>query len=90
MRAGVNVYHVECFRCEGCDRLLVPGDEFTMQDGFLLCTDHEDANVDLITLTQETAHVTHLGKCDEGAGKHGALKNNTETKSYVYNFILTL
>uniref|UniRef100_W5LHV2 Insulin gene enhancer protein ISL-1 n=1 Tax=Astyanax mexicanus TaxID=7994 RepID=W5LHV2_ASTMX len=36
MRAGVGaVYHVQCFRCAGCDRQLVPGDRFTLRDGNL-------------------------------------------------------
>lgn len=70
MRAGVNVYHVQCFRCQGCDRQLLRGDEFTIRDGFLHCTDHEYSNHELITLTHESAHLTDLDRCDEGAGKH--------------------
>ncbi|XP_053502060.1 insulin gene enhancer protein ISL-1-like [Ictalurus furcatus] len=67
MRAGVNVYHVQCFRCKCCDRQLLPGDEFTIRDGFLHCTGHENSNHGLITLTHDSAHVTDLDRCDEGA-----------------------
>ncbi|XP_016339008.1 insulin gene enhancer protein ISL-2A-like, partial [Sinocyclocheilus anshuiensis] len=42
MRTRVNIYHVQCFRCEGCNRPLVPGDEYVLQDGQLLCTDHHE------------------------------------------------
>ncbi|XP_058267112.1 insulin gene enhancer protein isl-2b-like isoform X2 [Hemibagrus wyckioides] len=67
MRAGVNVYHVQCFRCERCDRQLQPGDEFTIRDGFLYCTGHENSSHGLITLTRNSVHVTELDRCDEGA-----------------------
>uniref|UniRef100_A0A8C1WE79 Insulin gene enhancer protein ISL-1 n=1 Tax=Cyprinus carpio TaxID=7962 RepID=A0A8C1WE79_CYPCA len=42
MRTRANIYHVQCFRCEGCNRPLVPGDEYVLQDGQLLCTDHHE------------------------------------------------
>lgn len=42
MRSQVNIYHVQCFRCEGCNRPLLPGDEYVLQDGQLLCTDHHN------------------------------------------------
>ncbi|XP_024150642.1 insulin gene enhancer protein isl-2b isoform X5 [Oryzias melastigma] len=41
MRARDNVYHIECFRCSMCSRQLLPGDEFSLQEGDLLCrADH--------------------------------------------------
>ncbi|KAK2823691.1 hypothetical protein Q7C36_020291 [Tachysurus vachellii] len=64
MRAGVNVYHVQCFLCEHCDRLLQPGDEFTIRDGFLHCTAHENSSHGLMTLTRDTVHVTDPNTCD--------------------------
>ncbi|KAF4108007.1 ISL LIM homeobox 1b isoform X2 [Onychostoma macrolepis] len=42
MRTRVNIYHVQCFRCEGCNRPLLPGDEYVLQEGHLLCTDHHE------------------------------------------------
>uniref|UniRef100_A0A672NVR9 Islet1, like n=1 Tax=Sinocyclocheilus grahami TaxID=75366 RepID=A0A672NVR9_SINGR len=42
MQTRVNIYHVQCFRCEGCNRPLVPGDEYVLQDDQLLCTDHHE------------------------------------------------
>ncbi|KAL1266889.1 hypothetical protein QQF64_002564 [Cirrhinus molitorella] len=42
MRTRVNIYHIQCFRCEGCNRPLLPGDEYILQDGQLLCTDHNE------------------------------------------------
>ncbi|KAM9456171.1 insulin gene enhancer protein ISL-1-like [Clarias gariepinus] len=67
MRAGVNIYHVQCFRCERCDRQLLPGDEFTIRDGYLHCTDHENFDHGFLTLTHDSTHVSELGRCDEGA-----------------------
>ncbi|XP_027031241.1 insulin gene enhancer protein ISL-1-like [Tachysurus fulvidraco] len=64
MRAGVNVYHVQCFRCEHCDRLLKPGDEFTIRDGFLHCTAHENSSHRLMTLSCDSVHVTNPNRCD--------------------------
>lgn len=41
MRARGDVYHMECFRCSVCSRHLLPGDEFSLRDGELLCrADH--------------------------------------------------
>uniref|UniRef100_A0A673N7R7 Insulin gene enhancer protein ISL-1 n=1 Tax=Sinocyclocheilus rhinocerous TaxID=307959 RepID=A0A673N7R7_9TELE len=42
MQTRVNIYHVQCFRCEGCNRQLLPGDEYVLRDGQLLCTDHHE------------------------------------------------
>ncbi|XP_026130391.1 ISL LIM homeobox 1b [Carassius auratus] len=42
MRTRANIYHVQCFRCEGCNRPLVPGDEYVLRDGQLLCTNHHE------------------------------------------------
>lgn len=44
MRTGVNIYHIQCFRCESCNRPLLPGDEYVLRDGQLLCTDHHEFN----------------------------------------------
>lgn len=41
MRARGDVYHMECFRCSVCSTHLLPGDEFSVRDGELLCrADH--------------------------------------------------
>ncbi|XDV53925.1 hypothetical protein PO909_022320 [Leuciscus waleckii] len=42
MRTRVNIYHIQCFRCESCSRPLLPGDEYVLRDGQLLCTDHHE------------------------------------------------
>ncbi|XP_016337168.1 insulin gene enhancer protein isl-1-like [Sinocyclocheilus anshuiensis] len=42
MQTRVNIYHVQCFHCEGCNRQLLPGDEYVLRDGQLLCTDHHE------------------------------------------------
>uniref|UniRef100_A0A4W4GTL8 Insulin gene enhancer protein ISL-1 n=1 Tax=Electrophorus electricus TaxID=8005 RepID=A0A4W4GTL8_ELEEL len=48
MRAQFHVYHAHCFRCEGCDRQLLTGDEFTFREGSLFCTaSHELSGLSL-------------------------------------------
>ncbi|XP_039531443.1 ISL LIM homeobox 1b isoform X2 [Pimephales promelas] len=42
MRTRVNIYHIQCFRCESCNRPLLPGDEYVLRDGQLLCIDHHE------------------------------------------------
>ncbi|KAK7120269.1 hypothetical protein R3I94_020312 [Phoxinus phoxinus] len=42
MRTRVNIYHIQCFRCESCNRPLLPGDEYVLRDGQLLCADHHE------------------------------------------------
>ncbi|KAH6938535.1 hypothetical protein HPB50_010281 [Hyalomma asiaticum] len=42
MRARQHVYHVDCFRCQACERQLMPGDEFALREDGLFCrADHE-------------------------------------------------
>ncbi|KAL6472651.1 hypothetical protein MHYP_G00188390 [Metynnis hypsauchen] len=40
IRTHGGIYHVQCFRCMGCDRQLVPGDRFTLRDGNPQCAAH--------------------------------------------------
>ncbi|XP_041915702.1 ISL LIM homeobox 1b [Alosa sapidissima] len=42
MRTCKKIYHFDCFRCESCNCHLLPGDEFHMRDGHLLCTAEHD------------------------------------------------
>lgn len=42
MRARSKIYHIDCFRCVGCSRQLIPGDEFALRDDGLFCkADHD-------------------------------------------------
>ncbi|XP_072517243.1 insulin gene enhancer protein isl-2b-like [Salminus brasiliensis] len=46
MRTGNNIYHIKCFRCSTCGRLLLPGEEFTVRKEALLCRgDHGPDNM---------------------------------------------
>ena len=42
MRARHRTYHVQCFRCSLCQRVLMPGDEFGMHHEGLYCRPHHD------------------------------------------------
>ena len=38
MRAKTKIFHLECFRCTACQKQLIPGEEFALQnDGTLFC-----------------------------------------------------
>ena len=37
MRANNRIYHIECFRCNMCNKQLTPGDEFALKEDGLLC-----------------------------------------------------
>jgi len=39
MRAKDYLFHPDCFSCVVCNRLLVPGDEFSIKRGQLYCKD---------------------------------------------------
>lgn len=42
MRARQHVYHLDCFRCQACERQLMPGDEFALREDGLFCrADHD-------------------------------------------------
>uniref|UniRef100_A0A3B1JEY4 Insulin gene enhancer protein ISL-1 n=1 Tax=Astyanax mexicanus TaxID=7994 RepID=A0A3B1JEY4_ASTMX len=57
MRAGVGaVYHVQCFRCAGCDRQLVPGDRFTLRDGNLHCVSRTQTCRERVTAMDTPGH----------------------------------
>nr|XP_055065012.1 ISL LIM homeobox 1b [Misgurnus anguillicaudatus] len=42
MQTRLDVYHVQCFRCESCDQQLLPGDEYVLREGQPLCMDHHE------------------------------------------------
>ncbi|KAK7595301.1 hypothetical protein V9T40_013126 [Parthenolecanium corni] len=43
MRAKTKIYHMECFKCDACQKNLRPGDEFALrQDGLFCKEDHEE------------------------------------------------
>lgn len=43
MRAKTKIYHVDCFKCDACQKNLRPGDEFALRHDGLFCKeDHEE------------------------------------------------
>lgn len=40
MRAKNKIFHTECFRCNACEKQLLPGEEFALKyDGSIFCKD---------------------------------------------------
>ncbi|XP_076875919.1 insulin gene enhancer protein isl-1-like [Brachyhypopomus gauderio] len=79
MRAHVNIYHVHCFRCEGCDRQLLPGDEFTFREGYLFCTsNHQLSNV----LMASSAHAPHRNHPERSAKEVDTSNPNRECEPW--------
>ncbi|XP_051973870.1 insulin gene enhancer protein isl-1-like [Xyrauchen texanus] len=56
MQTRMNVYHAQCFLCESCNRQLLPGDEYVLQDSQLFCTDHQKLSNKLMS----TSNNPHL------------------------------
>ncbi|CAL4066101.1 unnamed protein product, partial [Meganyctiphanes norvegica] len=42
MRARTKIYHLDCFRCTGCTKQLLPGEEFALREDGLYCRDDFD------------------------------------------------
>ncbi|XP_035391640.1 islet1, like [Electrophorus electricus] len=70
MRAQFHVYHAHCFRCEGCDRQLLTGDEFTFREGSLFCTASHELSGLLMASSGHALHRTPPEKSAKEAGKH--------------------
>ncbi|KAK1800696.1 hypothetical protein P4O66_005520, partial [Electrophorus voltai] len=70
MRAQFHVYHAHCFRCEGCDRQLLTGDEFTFREGSLFCTASHELSGLLMASSGHALHRTLPEKSAKEAGKH--------------------
>ena len=45
MRAKKKIFHTECFRCNACEKQLLPGEEFALKyDGSIFCRDDHKAS----------------------------------------------
>lgn len=65
MRTCSKIYHFDCFRCECCDRHLLPGDKFHLRDGHLLCiADHDVLET---PMTEERTRSKESHSDDEGS-----------------------
>jgi len=61
MRARHLIFHVDCFRCAVCERLLAAGDQFALTPGDRLCC---RADLDSDVTSAGNFDVTVAGKCD--------------------------
>ncbi|XP_010124709.1 PREDICTED: LIM/homeobox protein Lhx2-like, partial [Buceros rhinoceros silvestris] len=66
MRARDLVYHLNCFTCTTCNKMLTTGDHFGMKDNLVYCRLHFE------TLIQGEYQV-HFNHSDVAAGKGPAL-----------------
>ncbi|XP_051539173.1 insulin gene enhancer protein ISL-1-like [Myxocyprinus asiaticus] len=73
MRTRMNVYHSQCFRCESCSRQLLPGDEYVLRDGQLLCTDHHKHSNRLMGTSNNPHH-----KCQDTVGMSDDIKSASQ------------
>ena len=56
MRAKNKIFHLECFRCTACQKQLIPGEEFALNnDGTLFC--------------KEDTRLTSVGGCNQPSNK---------------------
>ncbi|KAL5482251.1 hypothetical protein EMCRGX_G022555 [Ephydatia muelleri] len=62
MRAKNQVFHMECFKCSSCDCKLLPGDQYGISNGRLLCRS------DLDVLCEGVQSPTDTGSGSEGSG----------------------
>uniref|UniRef100_A0A671PPF7 Insulin gene enhancer protein ISL-1 n=1 Tax=Sinocyclocheilus anshuiensis TaxID=1608454 RepID=A0A671PPF7_9TELE len=85
MQTRVNIYHVQCFHCEGCNRQLLPGDEYVLRDGQLLCTDHHE----LFNKFMGTSDNQQKETVDPSGKFMNKLPLNTNVESLL-NFVLIL
>ena len=69
MRAKNKIFHLECFRCTACQKQLIPGEEFALQnDGTLFCK-------------EDTRHIgTGCNIPDKGAKTKSEENNNSHDK----------
>ena len=69
MRAKNKIFHLECFRCTACQKQLIPGEEFALQnDGTLFCK-------------EDTRHIgTGCHIPDKGAKTKSEQNNNSHDK----------
>ncbi|XP_062815567.1 LIM/homeobox protein Lhx2 isoform X3 [Anolis carolinensis] len=65
MRARELVFHLSCFTCASCARVLATGDHFGLKDGLVYCRPHFEA------LLRGGPFALHFA-AGEGAGKAGA------------------
>ena len=69
MRAKNKIFHLECFRCIACQKQLIPGEEFALQnDGTLFCK-------------EDTRHIgTGCNLSDKGTKAKSEENNNSQEK----------
>ncbi|KAG9342193.1 hypothetical protein JZ751_016695 [Albula glossodonta] len=68
MRARDLVYHLGCFTCTACNKLLNTGDHFGMKDGLVYCRLHFETLL-------EGEYQTHFSHAEIGTGKAGVLSS---------------
>ena len=69
MRAKNKIFHLECFRCTACQKQLIPGEEFALNnDGTLFCK-------------EDTRHILTPVGCNQPSNKDRIYGPKSSTKS---------
>ncbi|CAF1434575.1 unnamed protein product [Didymodactylos carnosus] len=90
MRAKYKIYHTECFRCDICDKLLLPGDEYSLKENEIYCRqDHDQLEeTNKYQLENNSKSPTTLtNDCIES--KNGKFRGEEEKKNAFFVFYYT-
>ena len=88
MRAKTQIFHMECFKCSSCDCKLLPGDQYGIINGRLLCRSDLD-------VCEGVQSPTDTGSGSEGSGsgtvahKVGSIKRQNSEKGPRVRTVLT-
>ncbi|XP_029624610.1 LIM/homeobox protein Lhx2-like isoform X2 [Salmo trutta] len=85
MRARDLVYHLNCFTCTSCSKMLTTGDHFGMRDSLVYCRLHFETLIQ----GEYQAHFNHAGDVDSGKGLCAGSAGNSLGLPY-YNGVRTV
>ncbi|XP_038821537.1 LIM/homeobox protein Lhx2-like isoform X1 [Salvelinus namaycush] len=85
MRARDLVYHLNCFTCTSCNKMLTTGDHFGMRDSLVYCRLHFETLIQ----GEYQEHFNHAGDVDSGKGLCAGIAGNSPGLPY-YNGVRTV
>ncbi|KAM9437097.1 LIM/homeobox protein Lhx2-like isoform 2-T2 [Salvelinus alpinus] len=85
MRARDLVYHLNCFTCTSCNKMLTTGDHFGMRDSLVYCRLHFETLIQ----GEYQEHFNHAGDVDSRKGLCAGIAGNSPGLPY-YNGVRTV